>query len=79
MDIFQYFNDKGYYFPLNAFSEDRAKYYTECLFKLKEKSKNITLGNNAQINLPHILFSFVDEIIRNKLILDAIENILGPN
>ena len=79
MDIFHYFNEKGYYFPLTAFSEDRAKYYTECLFKLKEKSKNITLGNNAQINLPHILFSFVDEIIRNKIILDSIESILGPN
>ena len=79
MDIFHYFNEKGYYFPLTAFSEDRAKYYTECLFKLKEKSKNITLGNNAQINLPHILFSFVDEIIRNKIILDSIETILGSN
>ena len=79
MDISQYFNEKGYYFPLNAFDENKAAYYTECLFKLKKKTKKINLGNNNQINLPHLLFSFVDEIIRNKLILDSVEKILGSN
>tara|TARA_X000001036_G_scaffold128333_1_gene121355 strand:+ start:1898 stop:2695 length:798 start_codon:yes stop_codon:yes gene_type:complete len=79
MNILHNFNEKGYYSPLNAFSGDKAAYYKERLFKLKKKTTNIILGNNAQINLPHLLFTFVDEIIRNKKILDSIEIILGPN
>ena len=79
MNIFQEFDDNGYFFPLNAFSEEKATLYKNCLFRLLEKTRDINIGNKSQINLPHLLFTFADEIIRNKSILDSIEKILGPD
>jgi ectoine hydroxylase-related dioxygenase (phytanoyl-CoA dioxygenase family) len=74
--IAQYERD-GYVCPIDAFSADRAAAWHEQLqaFERAEGQK-MTRGHNFK---PHLLFPWVDEIVHAPEVLDAVEDLIGPN
>jgi hypothetical protein len=74
--VAQYERD-GYVCPVDAFSPERARTWHERLqaFERAEGQK-MTRGHNFK---PHLLFPWVDEIVHSPEILDAVEDLIGPN
>ena len=74
--ITQYERD-GYICPVDAFSADRAAAWHDRLqaFERAEGQK-LTRGHNFK---PHLLFPWVDEIVHAPEILDAVEDLIGPD
>jgi len=67
----------GYHFPERALSIDEALGYRRRL-----EQSEATLGGplrGALRNKPHLIFTWANELIRHPRILDAVEDILGPN
>ncbi len=73
----QLFSQRGYHFPTRVLSRAEALHYRTRL-EAFEHSQGGPL-NGALRNKPHLLFTWIDELVRHPTILDAIEAILGPN
>ncbi len=73
----QDFNRLGYHFPLKAFSADEIAVYRRKLESF-EQAHGGTLSGQMR-NKPHLLFTWADEIVRHPAILDAVEDVLGPD
>jgi hypothetical protein len=63
--------------PVHAFSAEQARAWRERLeaFERSEGQK-LTRGHNFK---PHLLFPWVDEIVRATEVLDAVEDLIGPD
>lgn len=74
--VTQYERD-GYVCPVDAFTPERAAAWHEALqaFERAEGQK-MTRGHNFK---PHLLFPWVDEIVHAPEILDAVEDLIGPD
>jgi len=74
--IQQYRND-GYYFPLRVMPEERA---ADCRGQLEafEQSQGEPIGGVFR-NKAHLVFKWVDDVMREPKILDAIEDLIGPD
>lgn len=69
----------GYLFPVDIMDAGEAASYRGELESLEERVGDCKVGNKAQLNFPHVIFRFANEIVRNPRILDVVESILGPN
>ncbi len=78
-DIAGQFFEDGYVFPIDILDADETLSYRKQLESLEAGLGDRTLGNKAQLNYPHVIFSFANEIVRNPAILDVVEHILGPD
>ena len=81
--IAERYDRDGFHFPLEVLSEERA---LACRAELERIEGRIargtpgnTLGNKGQLNYCHVVFRFADELVRHPRILDAVEQILGPD
>lgn len=74
--IAQYQRD-GVYFPLPGLSTEEARFYRGCL-EAAERSQGGPLRGPMMFKT-HLLFTWVDQLIRTPAILDIAEDILGPN
>lgn len=74
--ITQYERD-GFVCPVDAFSAEQARAWRDKLeaFERTEGQK-MTRGHNFK---PHLLFPWVDEIVRAPQVLDAVEDLIGPD
>ena len=72
-----FFKEKGYLFPIKIMTKEKALSYRLDLEKY-ENAKGRTISGNER-HKSHLLFSWVNEIVNNKKILDSVEDILGPN
>ena len=73
----QQFESAGYYSPVPIISEDTAK---ACRVKLEDYERE--LGHPVQGPLrtkPHLLFKWVDDLMRDEKVLDCIEDLIGPD
>ena len=71
------FAERGYHFPTRVLSAGVALRYRQ-LLEAFETSQGGPLSGQLR-NKPHLLFTWIDELIRHPVILDAIESLLGPN
>mgnify|MGYP001160063821 CR=1 FL=1 len=71
------YRDEGYYFPVRIMEADRA---AECRAQLEafEASRGETISGAVR-NKAHLLFKWVDDVMREERILDAIEDLIGPD
>jgi len=71
------YRDRGYYFPLPVL---RAHEVAECRAKLEsfESSQGHPI-QGAQRSKSHLLFKWLDDLMRNARILDAVEDLIGPD
>ena len=74
--IAQYERD-GYVCPVDGFPAERARGWRDRLeaFERAEGQK-MTRGDNFK---PHLLFPWVDEIVHAPEVLDAVEDLIGPD
>src|SRR5271170_5620064 len=67
----------GFVFPIDAFSTDQARRYRGAMEGFERaQGAELTKGQNFK---PHLLFTWVDEIVHHPAILDAVEDLIGPN
>ncbi|MBT8077711.1 MAG: phytanoyl-CoA dioxygenase family protein, partial [Gammaproteobacteria bacterium] len=78
-EIARRFERDGFVFPIDVMSRDTALTCRHQLESLESVASDVKLGNNNQLNYPHVIFRFASEIVRNSRILDAVEAILGPD
>ncbi len=71
------FKRNGFISPMNALSADEASECIDCLENYEEQT-----GRSAQDSLTlksHLPFGLFSRIIRNEHVLDAVEDLIGPN
>jgi hypothetical protein len=68
-----HYRDQGVLFPLHAMDPDEAG----ALRARYESQAPLLKGRNNQ--KPHLLFPWLNELIRHPRVLDAVEDVLGPN
>jgi non-heme Fe2+,alpha-ketoglutarate-dependent halogenase len=71
------FSEKGFVYPVDVFSREQATSYLNMLEQF-EASQNQQLSKGFNFK-PHLLFKWVDEIARHPAVLDAVEDLIGPN
>ncbi len=72
----QYQRD-GFYFPVPVLSRDEAAHYRRCLERHEAKSGEPLQGNWR--HKTHLIFTWADELVHNPKILDAVEDVIGPD
>lgn len=70
---------QGFSYPHTIISRQCAASYLAQLEKLELKISDKKVGHKAQLNYPYTIFQFANEIVRNPLLLDYVEQILGPD
>jgi non-heme Fe2+,alpha-ketoglutarate-dependent halogenase len=75
-DIARYHRD-GFLSPIDAFSPKEARGFRERLEKFELRDgRQFGKGHNFK---PHLLFPWVDELVRHSAVLDPVEDIIGPD
>ncbi len=67
----------GYYFPIDILTPDEAGEYRKRLEDYEARSGGPLTG--AMRHKSHLLFTWLDDLIRHPRILDAVEDVLGPD
>ena len=67
----------GYYFPVPALRASEVAHYRGCLEKHEAETGAPLQGNWR--HKAHLLFTWVDELVHHPKIVDAAEDVLGPN
>ena len=67
------YRERGVLFPLPALSADEA---AGLVLRYRAHADFIKGGNNQK---PYLLFTWLDALVRDARILDAVESVLGPN
>ena len=69
------YEEAGYIFPIRVMDTDEAQRLAARVEKYaQDESINPYLSGDA-----HLVFQFVDELVRRKVVLDAVEAALGPD
>ena len=78
-DLGKQFFDDGYLLPVDIYSPEEAQAFRDELEDLETRLGDIKTGNKNQLNYPHLLFRFANEICHNQKLLDVVESIIGPD
>jgi len=76
-DAVRQYNDDGYYFPVRVMSAEDAAHYRRCL-EAHEARTGAPLQGNWRHKM-HLLFTWADELVHQPKILDAVEDVIGPD
>jgi hypothetical protein len=70
----------GFLFPIDCLTPDEVCHYRGCL-ETFEREQGDTFGRlpNLVRSKSHLLFTWMDELVRHPKVLDAVESIIGPN
>ena len=74
--IEQYCRD-GYVSPVRAFSAEEARGYRARLEESERQFGPLSVGQGG--SKTHLLYTWADEIVRTPALLDAIEDLIGPD
>ena len=78
-DLGKQFFEDGYLLPVDIYSPQEAQEFRDELEALETQLGGIKTGNKNQLNYPHLLFRFANQICRNEKLLDVVESIIGPD
>jgi non-heme Fe2+,alpha-ketoglutarate-dependent halogenase len=67
----------GFIVPVDAFSAEEARHYLARLESF-EREAGLQFGKGHNFK-PHLLFRWVDEIVHHPAVLDAVEDLIGPD
>jgi hypothetical protein len=76
------YNQDGYYFPLRAFSAETAAWYrreVERTCGAAPNPKEALAGKVSGRVKPYLLFPWAADMVRDAAILDAVEDLIGPD
>jgi len=77
--VAQYERD-GFYFPIDCLTSEEVRYYRGCLEQF-EHEQGDTFGRlpNLVRSKSHLLFTWMDDLVRHPKVLDAVQSVIGPN
>ncbi|MGH8224134.1 MAG: phytanoyl-CoA dioxygenase family protein, partial [Woeseiaceae bacterium] len=67
----------GFYSPIRVMSAQEARRYRDALEKHEAKTGQPLQGNWR--HKMHLLFTWADELVHHPRILDAVEDVIGPD
>lgn len=71
------FHEEGFLSPIDVMSEDEALSYRH---RLEAAEKDYPQALNAENrNNPHLSFCFLDELAHHPIVLDVVEDLIGPD
>ena len=73
------FERDGYAFPIEIIGADEAMAHRAELETLEARIAGERLGNKGQLNQAHVIFGFADRLVHHPSVLDAVEQIIGPD
>lgn len=73
----QQYQRDGFYFPAPVLSRDEAAHFRRCLEQHEAKTGKPLQGNWR--HKTHLLFTWADELVHYPKILDAVEDVIGPD
>ena len=71
------YNREGYYFPVRILDNEQVAANRALLEKFETDQGSPIAG--AQRSKSHLLFTWVDNLMRQEKILDAVEDLIGPD
>ena len=71
------YNREGYYFPVKVLDDEQVAASRARLEKFENAQGSPISG--AQRSKSHLLFTWVDDLMRQEKILDAVEDLIGPD
>ena len=71
------FREEGFLAPVDVMSEDDAKLYREKLEAAEQRYPEALNAENR--NNPHLAFCFLDELAHHPILLDTVEDLIGPD
>src|SRR5262245_6132455 len=71
------YEQEGYYFPVRIFSRSEADRDRERLERVERDTGGPRRG--LYRIKPHLLFTWLADLVRHPAILDAVEDLLGPD
>ena len=77
IEAVQQYHRDGCYFPVPVLGREEAAHYRRCLEQHEAKTGNPLQGNWR--HKTHLLFTWADELVHHPKILDAIEDVIGPD
>lgn len=72
-----FYRDNGYFFPIDVLSAQEVAAFRRQLEDYEAATDGPIKGEMRHRS--HVLFSWIDEMIRHPKILDAVEDLLGPD
>jgi non-haem Fe2+, alpha-ketoglutarate-dependent halogenase len=75
-DAVRQFKDQGYYAPIRALTSDEAANLRSRLEVFEATNRGLTGGLR---NKPHLLLTWLDELVGHPGVLDAVEQVIGPD
>lgn len=76
-DAVGHYNRDGYCFPVPVLGKDEAAHFRACLEQHEAKAGKPLQGNWR--HKTHLLFTWADELVHHPKILDAVEDVIGPD
>lgn len=71
------FHEAGFLSPIDVMSEDQALSYRQRLQAAESEYPQELNAENR--NNPHLSFSFLDELAHHPIVLDVVEDLIGPD
>ena len=71
------YRERGYHFPVNALSESEVAGFRKQLEDYEARTGGPIKGEMRHRS--HVLFTWINEMVRHPRILDAVEDLLGPS
>jgi Phytanoyl-CoA dioxygenase (PhyH) len=70
----------GFVYPVDCLNPDEVRHYRHQL-EAFEREQGDTLGKLPDLvrSKTHLLFTWLDELVRHPAVLDAVESLIGPN
>ncbi len=70
----------GFYFPIDCLTPEEVRYYRGRLEQF-EHEQGDTFGRlpNLVRSKSHLLFTWMDDLVRHPKVLDAVQSVIGPN
>jgi non-heme Fe2+,alpha-ketoglutarate-dependent halogenase len=71
------YHEQGYLCPIRVLSPEQAAVRRRQLEAAEAANGGPLQGTMKQ--KPHLLFTWLDQLVRNQSVLDAVEGVIGPN
>lgn len=74
------YNKDGFVFPVDCLTAEEVRYYRGRL-EAFEREQGDTFGRLPDLvrSKSHLLFNWMDELVRHPKVLDAVESLIGPD
>lgn len=72
-----HYRDRGYYFPIPVLEQDEVRRLRSRLESFEAAQGHPVSG--AQRSKSHLLFKWLDDLMRDARIVDAVEDLIGPD